>query len=153
MTLVTSGRNTLWVIVSTFCLMSTVIFAQQAPADRTTMGDVRKEMKEAAIVIKNYSVGQREEAAEQIKLTLDNLDANIQRLENRLDEKADRMDRAVRQKARLTLETLRKQRNQVAEWYGGMQHSSNEAWQEIKKGFLKSYEALADAVAKAEKEF
>jgi len=51
------------------------------------------------------------------------------------------------------LKSLRKKRNELAEWYGGMQHSSAKAWEHVKRGFLKSYEALSKAYEKAVKEF
>jgi hypothetical protein len=48
---------------------------------------------------------------------------------------------------------LRKQRNEVAEWYGGLKHSASNAWEDVKKGFLKSYQALRDTFDKAHSEF
>jgi chromosome segregation ATPase len=153
MTIVNPGKNILWVIMSAFYLMSPVVFAEQSSVEKTTMHDVKQEMKEAANAIKNYSIAQRDEAVKAAKSTLDNLDAEIERLEDRLDEKTDRMDQATRQKARATLKTLRKERNKVAEWYGSMQHSSAGAWQEIKTGFLKSYQTLQESFDKAQQEF
>jgi len=153
MTTTKLGKNILWIIVSAFYLLSSVVFAQSSSVNKTTMKDVKQEMGEAAKAIKNYSIEQREEAVKQVKLTLDNLDAHIERLEDRLDENADRMDQAARQKARATLKTLRKKRNKVAQWYGSMQHSSAGAWQEIKTGFLKSYKVLQESFDKAQQEF
>ena len=63
------------------------------------------------------------------------------------------MDQAARREARSTLASLRKQRNELAEWYGGLKYSSAEAWGRVKSGFLKSYEALSKAFGKAESEF
>ncbi len=63
------------------------------------------------------------------------------------------MDQAARKKARATLEDIRKQRNDLSEWYGGMQHSTSKAWLEIKSGFVKSFEILQQSFDKAQKEF
>jgi hypothetical protein len=63
------------------------------------------------------------------------------------------MDQLVRKKATAALTALRKQRNQIAEWYGGLKHSSSNAWDDVKKGFLRSYQELRDAFDKAQSEF
>jgi hypothetical protein len=63
------------------------------------------------------------------------------------------MDQSAREKAMATLSTLRKQRNEVAEWYGGLKHSASNAWEDVKKGFLKSYQELQDTFDKAHSEF
>jgi len=47
----------------------------------------------------------------------------------------------------------RKQRNQVAEWYGSMETSSAGAWDHMRKGFSDAYKVLEDAREKAENEF
>ena len=71
-------------------------------------------------------------------------------MENRIEKEWDQMDQAARLKARSTSASLRKQRNELAEWYGGLKYSSAEAWGQVKNGFLKSYEALSKAFGKAE---
>ena len=63
------------------------------------------------------------------------------------------MGQAAREEALSTLKALRKKRNDLAEWYGGMQHSSAKAWDHVKEGFLDSYKALSEAYGKAVKEF
>lgn len=143
----------LWGILSAFYIVSPVAFAAPSSADETTMQDVRQEMQEAARAIKNYSVSQRDEAVKQVKSTLDKIDTQVDRLQERLDSKTAQMDQAARKKARATLRALRKQRNEVAKWYGSMQHGSSEAWQDIKAGFLKSYKVLQESFDKAQKEF
>src|SRR5260221_336005 len=44
------------------------------------------------------------------------------------------------------------QRDEAAEWYGGLKHSSAESWEQVKAGFVKSYEVLRQSFAKARKE-
>jgi len=143
----------LWISMSAFFLMSATAFAGPSSVDETTMKDVKQEMKEAASAIKNYSATQRDEALKAAKLTLDKLDAEIERMENALDKKSEKMNHQARKKARSTLQTLRKQRNEVAEWYGSMKHSTEEAWQDIKTGFLKSYQILQHSFDKAADEY
>jgi hypothetical protein len=63
------------------------------------------------------------------------------------------MDQAARKKTRATLNALRRQRNEAAEWYGGLKHSSAEAWEQVKAGFVQSYEVLKESFTKAGKEF
>ena len=47
----------------------------------------------------------------------------------------------------------RRQRNRVAEWYGGMEHGSAGAWDQVKRGFVTAYGELDSAFVKAAKEF
>src|SRR6266568_2452965 len=61
-------------------------------------------------------------------------------------------DEAARRKARATLNALRRERNEVAEWYGGLKHGSAESWERVKAGFVKSYQALKESFAKARKQ-
>ena len=87
------------------------------------------------------------------KAALDDLDVRIGRMERKLDNEWDRMDQAARKKTRATLNALRRQRNEAAEWYGGLKHSSAEAWEQVKAGFVQSYEVLKESFTKAGKEF
>jgi hypothetical protein len=51
------------------------------------------------------------------------------------------------------MKALRKQRTQVAQWYGSLEHSSLDAWGQMKKGFSAAYIDLHDAWEKSEQEF
>jgi len=124
-----------------------------AAETKTTAKDVSRSADETARAVKNYTVQQRDEAVKSAKSALDDLDTRIRGLERKLDRDWDRMDESARKKARATLSTLREQRAEMAEWYGGLKHGSAEAWDEVKSGFVKSYEALKDSFAKARKEF
>jgi hypothetical protein len=130
-----------------------MVFAAEHADGKTTLKDVDQEVKEAVAAIKSYSSSQRDEALKKVRVAMDALDARIDILEEKAETKWDRMNQAGREKARATLKSLRKRRNELAEWYGGMQHSSSKAWQHVKKGFLDSYEALSKAYDKAIDEF
>lgn len=122
-------------------------------SDKTTAKDVRREVGDAAGAIKDYSIEKRDEAAKNAKAALDELDVRIKATEAKIDKDWDKMDQAAREQARATLEALRKQRVQVAEWYGALKHSTAGAWKQMKKGFSDSYQSLKNAWEKAEREY
>lgn len=122
------------------------LLAAEAPGGKTTAKDVSK-------TIKGYTLTQRDEAVKSAKAAMDELDANIRRLERKTASEWDKMDEAARRKARATLDALHRERNELSEWYGGLKHSSAEAWDEVKNGFSKSYDTLRGAFGKARKAF
>jgi len=122
-------------------------------ADETTSNDVGRKVNEAGAAIKDYSVEQRDEAVKNAKIALDDLDMKINKLAGEIDSKWDKLDAAGRKKAYESMERLRRERNDAAEWMGALKHSSKEAWGEVKNGFAKSYGALADSFSKAKEEF
>lgn len=128
-------------------------FADQEPEDKTTLKEVRQEVKEMVEAMENYSAAQRADALEKVRTAMDDMDARIADLEDRVEKNWEKMDQTARDQARVTLKSLKKKRNELAEWYGGLRYSSVNAWQHVKKGFLDSYEALSKAYDKAVKEF
>jgi hypothetical protein len=136
-----------WVFsLSALFAVSPWSFAAEAQGGKTTAKDVAR-------TIKDFTVAQRDEAIKNAKAALDDVDARIRGMERKLDNEWDKMDQAARKKARATLAALRRERNEVAEWYGGLKHSSAESWEQVKTGFVKSYEVLRDSFARARKEF
>jgi len=136
-----------------FLALAPVSFADQSAADQTTIKDVKHEVAGAAKAIKDYSFDQRDQAVKKVKSTLDDMDARMDKMENRIDDKWNQMNKATRQKTKANLKALRKQRNKVAQWYGGLKHSSADAWEDVKKGFSDAYTSFADAWKKSVKEF
>ena len=124
-----------------------------AESTGTTAKDVARKAGETGRAIKDYTVAQRDEAIKNAKAALDDLDSRIGRLERKLDSEWERMDQAARKKSRATLNALRRERNEAAEWYGGLKHSSAESWEQVKAGFVKSYDVLKESFAKARKQF
>ena len=133
--------------------VSPLSFTAETSGNKTTAKDVSRKVDDAGQAIKNYTVAQRDEAIKKARIALDDLDVRIGRMERKLDNEWDRMDQAARKKARATLNALRRERNEAAEWYGGLKHSSAEAWEQVKAGFVKSYEVLKESFTKAGKEF
>lgn len=101
--------------------------AAEPPGSKTTAKDVSRKVGDAGKAIKDYAVAQRDEAIKQAKAALEDADRRIGRMERKLDSEWERMDQAARQKARATLRALRRERNELAEWYGGLKHGSAEA--------------------------
>jgi len=144
-------------LTSALCLIAVLGFVPVGQAqtgdDEASIQEVKQETWDLIEALKGYGANQRDQAVEQAKEALDRLDARIDALEARIDENWDRMDKAAREKARTSLRTLRKQRVELAEWYGGWKESSVSAWEHMKQGFSDAYQALQDAWEKAEKEY
>jgi hypothetical protein len=144
-----------FVLASALALVAVPVATAQTGAppgpQQTTTSQIKQDVAETVQAIKNYSAAQKDEAVKKAQEALDGLDARIDRMQAQLDKKWNGMSQAAHREARTTMEALRKERTQAAEWYGGLKHSSAAAWEEVKGGFVKSYQALRDAVGKAEK--
>ncbi|WP_415397296.1 hypothetical protein [Sulfurimonas sp. CS5] len=127
-------------------------YAQTQTAN-TSIKEVKKETQDLLKTISSYSVDKKDEAVEKAKEGLDKLDKRIDELESRIDTSWDKMNEAARKKTRENLKALRKQRNQLAQWYGSMKTSSDNAWEHMKKGFSDAYKVLENTWEKSEKEF
>ena len=121
--------------------------------NEATSKDVKRETMEAIQALKNYSVKQSDDAVKEAKAALEDMDARIERLQNRIERKWDEMDQSSREKVRKAITALRKKRNELSEWYGGLKHSSASAWNHVKEGFVEGYESLSKAFDNAENEF
>jgi rare lipoprotein A (peptidoglycan hydrolase) len=140
-----------WVILLVAVAL-TVFFAETVFGEKTSKMEVKKEVQEATETIKKYSIEQRDEAVKSTKSTLDKMDKRIDQMESDLNKKWKNMTESAREQKQKSIHALKKKRNEVAEWYGGLKHGSANAWEEIKTGFSNAYEVLGDAVNKAEKE-
>lgn len=116
-------------------------------------GDVGKEVGHTVDAIRAYSAERRAEALADSKRAAEELDRQMQRLQEQTDQRWERMSQAARTRSQATMADLRERRNALAEWSGGMRHSSTAAWAEVRGGFVKSYRELADAVRAARAEF
>ena len=120
---------------------------------KTEMTQVRQEADETLQAIKDYSIDKKEQVMAKAKDALDKMDVKIDELEKRSSEQWQDMSEASREQSRQALRELRKKRNEIAEWYGGMKHSTASAWDEMKKGFIDSYHSLQQAFDKASGKF
>jgi hypothetical protein len=116
---------------------------------KTTAKDVGRKVEDTGKTIGSYTIAQRDQAIKSAQAALADADARLRRMERKADAEWDKMDAAARKKTRATLNTLHRERDEVAEWYGGLKHGSAEAWDEVKGGFVKSYEGLKQSLTKA----
>lgn len=151
--------------LSRFCLVVLIAawmplaFAQDTanPPEGTAKAQqreqVRKEVDEAVEAIRGYSIGRRREAVERARESLAETDRRMDRLESQMSERWARMGSAARQREKEAMADLRRRRNDVAEWTGGMRHGSSDAWEDVKAGFARSYHELAAALHEARMQF
>jgi len=122
-------------------------------SDKTSMEDVKKESKDLLQALQGYGAAQRDEATARINATLDHLDQRIVALEAKISSNNDKMDAAAREKSQANLTELRRERAEVAKWYGNLKSSSVDAWEQSKKVFSDAYKNFNDAWEKSEIEF
>ena len=125
----------------------------QKTDDKTSIKEVKQETEELIQALKSYSADQRDAAVHKTKAALDSLDKRIDALETRIDNNWDKMNETAREKARASLKSLHQQRVQVAELFGRLKSSSDEAWDHMEKDFSKAYSAINDAWEKVEIEY
>lgn len=114
---------------------------------------LKRECAETVDALKQYSAAQRDVAVDKAEQTLEAMDRRIEQLEARTRQQWGKLTQSAREARETTLQRLRVQRNQAAEWYGGMKHSSAGAWESVKQGFIDSYAVLSDSFRKARDEF
>jgi hypothetical protein len=127
--------------------------AAQTKPPETTMKEVKRQLTNTAQTIESYTAEQRHEAVKKARELLTDLDRRLDRMQTQLQEGWSKMSESAREKRAAALRALRKQRDEVAEWYGGLKYSSAAAWEDVKGGFVKSYDALKEALDKATKQF
>jgi hypothetical protein len=133
------------------CAPAPQVFAADKAQGDSTLTEVKQETAQAFKAIENYSAAQKDEAVKKTKAALDDIDTRIDAMENSFAAHWRSMSEASRKKEQAALRELKRERIKVAEWYGSMKNSSAETWEETKKAFLKSTDALSEAFNKAEK--
>ncbi|MCK9262926.1 MAG: hypothetical protein M0R18_03855 [Deltaproteobacteria bacterium] len=132
-----------------FLVILPVALMRRSAADRSARR-VRKQFGKAAEALKDYSSEQRDKALDKAKKSLNELDSRIADMEERLFDTWDQMDQEGRAAYRSNLAGIRDQRNRMGEWFGAMSHSSEDAWENIKEGFINSYRDLKSSFEKAQ---
>lgn len=132
----------------TLCLLSALMLAA-GPAQSDTGGEdtkpnpsMEKEWQETMNALGSYTAEQRDKALKAGRNTLDAMDDRLEKMQAWTQEHWASMSEEAREQRSKTLEAMRRQRNEVAEWYGAMKHGSASAWDSTKQGFMKSYEKL-----------
>lgn len=141
-----------------FAVWLPVAMAQEPPpssadTEREQRQEMRKEVSEAVDAVRNYSVERRKEAVAEARRAMEETDRRAERLQARIVERWDRMDATARDRSQAAMADLRQRRNAMAEWAGGMQHGSREAWDEVKAGFVRSYHDFQAALDRARAQF
>ncbi|MDX1451589.1 MAG: hypothetical protein R3183_03450 [Oleiphilaceae bacterium] len=128
-------------------------YAYASSGQKNDVEGIKHESQELLQAIENYSEKQKTKALELVDENLDRLDARIETLEQRLSKEWSELSEQARAEISGQLMALRKERIEVAEWYGSLKQDSGEAWNELKAGFAESYEALSQAWQEAEASF
>lgn len=115
--------------------------------------DIKKSIARSFKMIGQYTLEQRDKAIHEAEKVIAPLDKRINETEEKLEARWQSMSDEARAKQKKFKSTLHKQRNKVAEWYGGMRHSSTDAWGKVKEGFKRSYDELEKALDDAAAEF
>ena len=131
------------ILIAVLLLCCAAVSVAGSQEDRPTATEVKA--AETYEVLKHYTLQQRDEAMSTAQEKMAELDVRMDKLENTLDEHWQEMSAAVQERERGTLKSLHRERQDVAEWYEGMRHSSADAWDDVKKGFAQSYDRLEDA--------
>ena len=149
MTIYQKTTAVLTIVFIAFLSFASMAFAGQTETDKSTWAEAKQEAKEALDAVKEFSADKRDDAVKNVKKTIDYLDVQIAKMQEKLDRQWDSMDEAARKQARATMKSLRESRKDLAEWYGGLKHSSKDVWESVKSGFVKSYDKIVDDFAKA----
>ena len=156
-----SGKRTRRIACQAFSLLILVLFAgvmaqaaDKMPKEKKPgMTEVKQKVGDAMEAIREYSIDQKNQALSKAREALDRMDRKMDELERRSHEKWQQMNKATREKTEEELRKLRKERNDIAEWYGGMKQSSAKSWNKVKKGFIGSYHSLEKSFDKISKRF
>ena len=130
-------------------LMLAAVVQPSLADDKTTGKDVGRKVEDTGKAIGSYTIAQRDEAIKAAQKALREMDAELNRMEKKVGTEWDKMDASARKDSRATMSALHKQRKETAGWLTKLEKSSEETWDEVKGGFVKSYEGLKDSLAKA----
>jgi hypothetical protein len=108
--------------------------------DKVKMDDVKKELSEAMDAMRAYSGERQADAMKEMEAVLEKMDARIAALSEDIQKKWEALEPEAREKARETLERLRRLRDRLAtsmeEWKSG----GKSTWNKIKSDFLNAWE-------------
>lgn len=103
--------------------------------------------------LREYSALRRQEALQQARQSAEQLDREIAGLQQDVQARWQSMGQDARNRMDAAMNDVRTRRTQLAEWYGGMRHASDQAWSEVRTGFVASYRELSDAFSRAQAQF
>lgn len=121
--------------------------------ESASMEKVQKEMSETMESISRYSVKQRDQAMAAAREELAELEGNIDSLQEDINGQWDQLSDAAKDQWGDTLAALQEKRIEASEWYGKVKHSSADAWDEMKQGYVAAISELKQAWKKASEEY
>ncbi len=136
-------NSLLFIAIVLFFIGSVPCAAQTSTQEKGTI-EVKEKVTDVDQAIKDYSVNQRDEALKKAQAVLHELDSRIDTMKSQVNKRFQEMDQSARKKAKIAFRELKKKRKEVSEWYTRLENSSSTEWEDIKKGFLKSYRELQD---------
>jgi len=136
--------NTITILLCLGILASTTSMnAYATTATDQTIAEALSEKTRATIEeIKQYSVESKEIAGEKAKEIIADADARIKILEDATADKTNNMSDSMRDAKIKTIVKLKEKRQSLQNWYQKFHNSSKDAWDEIKQGFIKSYDSF-----------
>jgi hypothetical protein len=115
--------------------------------------ELQREWDEAVQALKAYSATQRDQALASARDLLQAMDRRIDDMESRAADEWSGLSEALRERRKAAMQELRQQRKELSVWYGGMRHTSANAWDEVRQGFIEAYGSLSNAFDRAMSEF
>lgn len=127
--------------------------SETKPPPATKQEQMKKEVDEAVESIRAYSIEQRNVALRSAQKAQNQIDRGIGELQRNINARRGKMAASVQHRADATMTDLRKRRKDLSSWYDRMHHDSEQAWSDVKNGFVDSYHGVSEALRKARAEF
>ena len=136
--------NTIAILLCLGILSSTTSMQAYATtnSDATVVEVLSDKTKTTIEKIKQYSVDQKEIAREKAKEIIADIDNRIQALEDSTADKTNNMTDTMRDAKIKTIVKLKEKRHNLEDWYERFHNSSKDAWDELKQGFIRSYDSF-----------
>jgi hypothetical protein len=137
-------KNTLKMLLYFSAFTSIIATSSYAIEGKTNTEVIAEKARVSIEEMKNYSIEKKDAATIKAREIMADLDNRIKTLDAAISDKKSDMSDATREAKRKTLAELRHQRHDVQNWYDRFKDSSKDAWDEVKHGFIKAYDAFQD---------
>lgn len=119
------------------------------PADAE---DVKREARELADTLQSYTAEQKDQAVQEARKALVELNEQIDRVKARAAERWSEMDESTRRETEDNLEKLEEEQGRLAERFEALLSASGDAWARVREGFTEAYADLREAWREADEE-
>ncbi|MFW5957617.1 MAG: hypothetical protein ACOCQ0_00515 [Desulfosalsimonas sp.] len=134
-----------------FFTASAGTFAQAEEKGNNTGRELKQNAMEFMESLKNYNAEKQKEAAGKLKTELDQMDERLEKMERRFEKEKSQMSREMREKMESDMESLRRQRDELGEWYEKFKTGSADAWDQIRQGLSKAFRDFSRSLEKTDK--